>query len=338
MKVKERPILFSGPMVNAILAENKIMTRRIMKKQPHSKPLPRERWGEAHRAEGMSAAPDHYFPFEGVDGRSHYAFQCPYGKIGDRLWVRETHAIVPATAYRKSTDDGVNSIPHILSPDKKWWAVYKQGWTRSPNTWKPSIFMPRWASRITLEITGIRNERLQDITDNDIMAEGLDHYNIYDIISKQANKIKSKPHHWIRGKDGCEEGSFCYNCGSKEVKRLNKKAGKSPDDDDAYFLDGGWEHFERDCQGFCEKCECYLDTTILGVEQELEHFSTFPFNAKSPDDCYALQQLLSSVGFYGEIISPLKKLAWRAVWDTINGDRANFESNPWVWVISFKKI
>lgn len=141
--VRERGILFKGHLVRAILEGRKTQTRRVVQPQPVGA------WAAPGRQSG------------------------PYGRIGDRLWVRETHAIVPATAYRASHDDGV-PLPRAVSPDGYYWAVYREGWTRSaPGRWRPSIHMPRWASRLTLEITDVRVERIHDITAQDAWAEGI---------------------------------------------------------------------------------------------------------------------------------------------------------------------
>lgn len=160
--MKERPILFSAPMVRAILEGRKTQTRRILKTQPFN-----------------------VVPFIGADDRPTGEFglcschhmvidqhvRCPYGQPGDRLWVREAHAIVPRTAYAQS--EGVQQT--IRRDDNHDAAIYREGWDRSEGgiRWRPSIHMPRWASRITLEITGVRVERLQDISEEDALAEGV---------------------------------------------------------------------------------------------------------------------------------------------------------------------
>ena len=97
--------------------------------------------------------------------------QCPYGQPGDRLWVRETHAFVPRTAFAMS--DGVQQT--LRPDDDHVAAIYRAAWERSRGgiVWRPSIHMPRWASRITLEITCVRVERLQDVSDDDAIAEGV---------------------------------------------------------------------------------------------------------------------------------------------------------------------
>lgn len=148
-----RPILFSGPMVNAILHGLKTQTRRLVK------PIPPPWIDELHGDELSKRAP---YDIEDDDQRvcgwgfqddhdQHYRF--PYGKIGDQLWVRETFAVcADSNIFYKA--DG--------KPDP--WDGVK---------WKPSIHMPRLASRITLEITDVRVERLNDITDADALAEGV---------------------------------------------------------------------------------------------------------------------------------------------------------------------
>lgn len=158
--VRERPILFSGRLVRAILEGRKSVTRRVVKQQPQDK------WGQGvHQSDGLFRV---HGRFSQLDG---YVL-CPYGAPGDRLWVRETHAIIPATAYVMSNDDG-QPIAHRTAGD--WWAVYREGWTRCPpGRWCPSIHMPRWASRISLEVTEVCVERLCEITDADAIAEGVE--------------------------------------------------------------------------------------------------------------------------------------------------------------------
>ena len=137
----ERPILFSGPMVRAILAGAKTQTRRILKPQPHL--------------------------LGGYDGGG-----CWIGKghhlrwaVGDRLWVRETWSPEHKWASTKPSE-----IPN--GDDIWYWADGNPedgDWAKP----KPSIYMPRWASRITLDVTGVRVERLQDISEADAIAEGI---------------------------------------------------------------------------------------------------------------------------------------------------------------------
>ena len=153
--MKERPILFSAPMVRAILDGRKTQTRRVVKPQPSQELLDdyaqirRERGVQKDDAEMLSEC-----------------LPCPYGFPGDRLWVRETWARDDedgALMYRADVgcDDDANA----------WERGRIEGVSRY--RWRPSIHMPRWASRITLEITDVRVERLQDIGEEDAEAEGI---------------------------------------------------------------------------------------------------------------------------------------------------------------------
>jgi len=140
--MRERPILFSGPMVRALLADAKTQTRRVV----NLGRLAKEQ-AERARAGDYSRLP------------------CPYGVPGDRLWVREAFAtdVVPGAReviYRADQSDA-SAIPAAAAA----WRSFG---------WAPSIFMPRWASRVTLEVTGVRVERLQDISEEDAAAEGIE--------------------------------------------------------------------------------------------------------------------------------------------------------------------
>jgi len=161
---RERPILFSSPMVRAILSGAKVQTRRIVKPQPVRDHEYLGGWAIKTKRSDTSVASIN----QGI-----YPEACPYGKVGDRLWVRET-------CKR-------GKLPHILTgePTKNEIAVYaaddepcteELGFDLVP-WWKgpvcASIHLPRWASRITLEITAVRIEQLNCITDSDARAEGI---------------------------------------------------------------------------------------------------------------------------------------------------------------------
>lgn len=167
--MKERPILFSGPMVKALRAGTKTQTRRIIKSQPsdhHWQFFPTYKLSNivlpcannggtvfvtwTHTANGN---------FDIEDNRP----LCPYGKPGDRLWVKETWR--PQDGMTMAEQDR-SEIEYRADGDRP----------KEPTDchWKPSIFMPRWASRITLEIVSVRVERLQEISEADAIAEGID--------------------------------------------------------------------------------------------------------------------------------------------------------------------
>ncbi|MEW5251773.1 hypothetical protein [Microbulbifer discodermiae] len=154
-KVKERPILFNGPMVRAILEGRKTQTRRIMKPQPSYD------FG--------------WYPGCGDDRKSlHYANErhwrkgapidwSPYGQPSEHLWVRET--------FRLSThDDCAHYEPCNCRSGVPF---YRADAEIGEEKWKPSIHMPRWASRIDLEITNIRVERLREMSQEDAYCEGV---------------------------------------------------------------------------------------------------------------------------------------------------------------------
>lgn len=164
--MKERPILFSAPMVRAILSGRKTQTRRLITHRhgiqfcggsdEQNNP---ERWGWAFDG------PEHHGYMviaRGLNERHDHgciSLPCPYGEPGDRLWVRETFT----PAY---FDDGRPGY-------RADWTALAAEFCTEPK-WKPSIFMPRHQSRITLEVTGVRVERLQDISEADARAEGCD--------------------------------------------------------------------------------------------------------------------------------------------------------------------
>lgn len=198
--MKERPIIFSGAMVRAILDGRKTQTRRIMNPQPTPHfTIDVDYWTSGPHTGELGRAPN----------------STPYGMPGDRLRVRETFGLLDtqskdgpdkATVFYRATDGDRRELRHQL--------------------WRPSIFMPRWASRIALEITGVRVERLQDISEEDAAAEGMSHY------------------------------------------------------------DGGWS-----------------------------------------------SATAGPVGLFAGA-----RAAFTLTWDAINGKRAPWASNPWVWVVSFKRV
>ncbi|HHA2019628.1 TPA: hypothetical protein ACOEGN_003205 [Enterobacter kobei] len=170
--MKERGMIFNGEMVRAILDGKKTQTRRIMKVQPS------DGFHPTHNGYDLDLNAHWYTP--GVIDKNGYlqpakkdvfgvadeneGYTCPFGAVGDRIWVRETWAEAGASApdlklYR------ANYPAHVPTH-------YENVPPASDIRWTPSIHMPRWASRITLEITGVRVERLNDISECDAKAEG----------------------------------------------------------------------------------------------------------------------------------------------------------------------
>lgn len=206
--MKERPIIYSGPMIRAILDDRKIQTRRVMKPQPrvggdyaqctvcHKSKAPRGRdapmaeansycnWG----CRGYDKEPygDHLWPGESLGDfgfPDDWMGPCPYGVPGDRLWVRETwqsgegftEPEAPAICYRAdgavyTTCDLSGETPYLLG--RTSFTLGLESGSCRPRKWRSPIYMPRWASRCTLEITDVRVQRVQDISEDDCVAEG----------------------------------------------------------------------------------------------------------------------------------------------------------------------
>jgi hypothetical protein len=173
---KERPILFSAPMVRAILDGRKTVTRRQVKGWQIPVEDASVAAGERHRWMAI-AQRDSRYGF-GVFGATEAECAkdleefapCPYGRRGDRLWVREAwqaDAQVDSVAPRELSHGEPIRYPADWDFRQTGCAMIKPGKIR------PSIHMPRWACRILLEITDVRVERLQDISRADIRAEGL---------------------------------------------------------------------------------------------------------------------------------------------------------------------
>ena len=176
--MKERPILFSGPMVRALLSGSKTQTRRVVKPQPT----------EFVGGPGVTlrdGSPAPLVPLD--DSVEPYGREivCPYGQPGDRLWVRETFFAFGRWETRFSTTKGRDEwhfVDMTMEAGHQYAypanghriASYRRTAGVTPTWWKrPAIFMPRWASRITLEVTSVRVERLQDISEADALAEGV---------------------------------------------------------------------------------------------------------------------------------------------------------------------
>jgi len=175
--MKEHPILFSGPLVRAILDGRKTQTRRLLRVQPDfSQLLYPSRQSKRSRA---------------YDGEAHFrrgvvADFAPW-KVGDRLWVRE--AWMPGYDHQSVDQGDDKSICEVIyrgpndvnvsefrpAPDdvaEEWSRTYSEDGDDDPR-WRPSIHMPRWASRIDLEVTEVRVQRLLELTEEDAQAEGV---------------------------------------------------------------------------------------------------------------------------------------------------------------------
>ncbi len=226
--MSERPILFSAQMARAILDGHKTQTRRVVKV------------GDTIEERDDGTRWPYFTTWTHGDDGSPWA-SCPYGEPGDRLWVRETWRYADWTEdgqpwIRYAADDARRLCERVSS---EWAARVADIWAElssaenvavdgraADRKWRPSIFLPRWASRITLAVTAVRVERLQEISELDALDEGV------------------------------------------EGKRV---------------------------------------TSVLN-------------------------------GVRGEYVVGSARDAYAALWDTINGDRAPWASNPWVWVVEFSRV
>ena len=190
----DRPILYSGPMVRAIIADRKTQTRRLVKV------------GDTIAERDDGTPWPHYTTWAHGDDGSPWA-PCPYGAPGDRLWVRETWRYhdwtedgLPWIAYR--ADDSA-ALCEDVTPE--WCDRVEAAWATLSdprNTaidgrardrkWRPAIFMPRWASRLTLAVVSVRVERLQAITEEDAIAEG---------VLRTGGRANLDPHHFRPARD-----------------------------------------------------------------------------------------------------------------------------------------
>lgn len=167
----ERGMIFNAEMVRVILDGRKTQTRRIMKAQPSEDFTPMNMALEAdYKARWYTPGivdKDGYLQPAGKEvfgvANENEGYSCPFGAVGDRIWVRETWA-----RYNIDQD----------SHDMAYRATIPEDWPES-GRWRPSIHMPRWASRITLEITDVRVERLNAISEQDAQSEGV-HTEVWD--------------------------------------------------------------------------------------------------------------------------------------------------------------
>lgn len=173
--MKEHPILFNGEMVRAILDGQKTQTRRAVGRVSADCELfvsaGGEHWQQCFRD-------DH----GRVCGKS-WLTRCPYGQPGDRLWVREAFFPDPPILHDgwdnhhctgiewSGCGRPIKDVPKVLQAPQ--YCIFREGWTGGELVWRPSIHMPRWACRILLDVVSVRVERLQDISEEDAIAEGV---------------------------------------------------------------------------------------------------------------------------------------------------------------------
>ena len=206
----EYPIIFSGPMVRAILDGQKTITRRICKKAHNGFSLAGAVYPARERGWISWWPGNHAGLAEFTKKQYREGWSCPYGSVGDTLWVRETWTMDP-NDYGYPQEQWRNFVAYRADdPEQK---VTHWGW-------RPSIHMPRWACRLRLRITSVRPERLQDITENDAEAEGVDYLpaapaaldhrtafaGLWDSLNaKRGHPWSDNPWVWVIGFSVCEQ-------------------------------------------------------------------------------------------------------------------------------------
>lgn len=167
---KERGMIFNGEMVLAILDGRKTQTRRIVKPQPELTKGSGFSWKGAVFGAGSD---------DRETNRNFAHVKCPHGKPGDRIWVRETWQAINDSVDEYGHVEERTYAPSIPKEKNTYWhTVYQEHFGSESREdrgfpWRPAIHMPRWASRILLEITDVHVERLHSISDRDALAEGL---------------------------------------------------------------------------------------------------------------------------------------------------------------------
>ena len=174
--MKEHPILFNGSMVRAILDGRKTQTRRVMKCFDRGGHVDFGYYPERSTTCDWPSYEDPYGDW--------HPFACPYGEPGDQLWVRETWKEISRSWYRSAPDTDYVVIGYRATCDMGRLGLSSRDFTVPHGTaacvntpshrWRPSIHMPRWASRILLEVVDVRVERVRDISEQDAIAEGVE--------------------------------------------------------------------------------------------------------------------------------------------------------------------
>lgn len=197
--MKERPVIFNGEMVRAILDGRKTQTRRalIWKRQPYMEMAERDDGSIWPWAEDGERGGDIWFP-------------CPFGEVGDRLWVRETFMDLTGTGIEATTGKFEGFAYRADTPAGSYGDEVRKEYGLK---WTPSLHMPRKACRILLEITAVRVERLNDISVEDAKAEGVRAF---------GNNFGNGPAYCDYLLPNLDDAAEWYNCASDSFKSLWK--------------------------------------------------------------------------------------------------------------------
>lgn len=335
----ERSVLFSDEMVCAVLAGRKTQIRRVCEHDRIATVVGRDSNGE------LSNMVSPVIPDWQQDALRNI---CPYGKPGDRLWVRETWR-----APEWYDDLSPRDIPPIDVGYPEGSGIRQQVWYDATRDFgghftgkkRPPLHMPRWASRITLELMDVYVERLWDITEEDALAEGFDAKCCESVFNKIGGRTKWAYMRWLTAINYGEslDVDFCEKCARLAVNGYDGKdrCGRPLKiEANIYEIDGWDDSPECDGPRWCEICGVLLhhSLTKCGVENELyldDDRSCWPVTGQ----CAAiLGNLAGGIGDLGdEHIGRLAQIGFASTWDATNAKRGySWVSNPWVWRIEFK--
>lgn len=311
----------AGSMVRSTLAGIKTQTRRLMNPQPK---------GELLSMGVGSKSGKHFATF------SNGAHPCPFGTIGARLYVRETWRPVGPWECR---EDGATIQYHADSA-----YLRKTGWPEDfrvkagdgRDKWKPSIHHPRWASRLTLEITDVRVERLQDISEEDAEAEGVTTKMAMEILEPLARRFKGAGGiYYLEHKTDRTtiDKDLCKPCAIRACKK-----NKSLD----WRYDGDAERDSIYCH--CEDCGKALELPsptayCCGIEFTEGMLSngapTSPHEAEIAHRAFEFAQYYQNDK---DVNTCQHRAAFAALWDSLAEPGQRWTDNPWLWCLSFRVI
>jgi hypothetical protein len=329
---KEKPIIFSTPMVRAIINGQKTMTRR---------PVSRiARFGNVTEF-GESNTPGYKWQFRDKRMRWNDVRDIipPYQK-GDILWVRETHW-VNGEWFSYISENGKYGREFVEFTDDNAQVLFDDPEDETISYMKrPSIFMPRKAARLFLEVKNVRVERLQCISEKDAEAEGCGLEALKEWAKNNCPELEypywlglnNRPEPYSElWKEIDSSLSYCRKCAEKEAARLNKKYPNT------VFVDGGWSQ-DEDRVINCEICYKPLDfsATEECLKSEYEHW--VKHGIEKPDG-YVLEQIIGMEDSLPEEYPKLRSILFRRLWDDLYAKRGyGWDSNPWVWVIEFERM
>lgn len=325
-----KPLIFTGESIRGILRGSKTQTRRVLKHQPHFSEgrkcwmLPcgrthcwmnQERTEVTNRETGATATTEREVPLP-----EFLMKHCPYS-VGDHLYVKE--AWCPRSG-------GMLAMDSICRPRYRATEELRPEWGFK---WRSPLFMPRWASRIELEIVGLTVERVQYISEEDAIAEGFDKTGCAAALKIAAKGVEPGEAYNVEDEDGDKhDGWLCIDC-AKKIKK-----------GDDYL---GWGCTpEDDGPAFCDKCGIPLLISLskYGIERELR-IEDDP-DGKEPRyyPCTASDAAIARMIAHGigdlcdEHMGRLAQIGFATAWNNINGKPGrDWESNPYVWCIAFKR-